>query len=255
MMLIHNGLLLRRKLVSIQRSRPRTVIRMNLSQRIQHALLGMSFTALALSGFALRFPDSWISRLMGSSEPFRRTSHRVAAVVMLAVCAYHFYYICFTTEGRKLVRDFRPGLKDVKDVFTNLRYLVGLSGKKVPVGRFGYAEKMEYWAVVWGTIIMGGTGMLLWFKIYFTQELPRWTLDVATNIHYYEAILACLAIMAWHFYHVIFDPDIYPANLAAWDGRVSEQWQHEEHPLENIPGECDERSSKPQADIQLTSIE
>jgi hypothetical protein len=65
--------------------------------------------------------------------------------------------------------------------------------------------------------------------------VPRWLVDVALTIHYYEAILACLAIIVWHFYHVIFDPDVYPLNMACVDGRVSEHWQHEEHPLEKGP--------------------
>jgi cytochrome b subunit of formate dehydrogenase len=69
---------------------------------------------------------------------------------------------------------------------------------------------MEYWAVVWGTIIMGVTGLMIWFKMDVTHWLPRWAVDVALTIHYYEAILACLAIIVWHFYHVIFDPDVYP---------------------------------------------
>jgi cytochrome b subunit of formate dehydrogenase len=91
---------------------------------------------------------------------------------------------------------------------------------------------MEYWAVVWGTIIMGLTGLAIWAKIFVTDWLPRWVIDVATNVHFYEAILACLAIFVWHFYHVIFDPDVYPLNRACLDGRVSEEWQEEEHPLE-----------------------
>jgi hypothetical protein len=55
----------------------------------------------------------------------------------------------------------------------------------------------------------------------------------ALTIHYYEAILACLASIVWHFYHVIFDPDVYPLNLACWDGKVSTHWQEEEHPLDS----------------------
>ena len=86
--------------------------------------------------------------------------------------------------------------------------------------------------MVWGTIIMGVTGMMIWFKMDVTHWLPRWAVDVALTIHYYEAILACLAIIVWHFYHVIFDPDVYPLNMACWDGRVSEHWQEDEHPLD-----------------------
>ena len=76
--------------------------------------------------------------------------------------------------------------------------------------------------------------MMIWFKMDVTRWLPRWMVDVAVTIHYYEAILACLAIIVWHFYHVIFDPDVYPLNWAAFNGKVSAHWQEEEHPLEEI---------------------
>ena len=42
---------------------------------------------------------------------------------------------------------------------------------------------------------------------------------------------ATLAIIVWHFYHVIFDPDVYPVNFAFWDGRMSEDLYREEHEL------------------------
>jgi cytochrome b subunit of formate dehydrogenase len=79
---------------------------------------------------------------------------------------------------------------------------------------------------------MGVTGVLIWFKIDVTKYLPRWAVDVSVTVHYYEAILACLAIVVWHFYHVIFDPDVYPLNMACMDGNVSEHWHKEEHELD-----------------------
>lgn len=122
---------------------------------------------------------------------------------------------------------------------------------------------MEYWAVVWGTIIMGVTGLMIWFKMDVTLWLPRWMVDVALTIHYYEAILACLAIIVWHFYHVIFDPDVYPLNMACWDGKVSAHWQEEEHPLETPPGKADPAESllaplpeaEPPAPVVATKIQ
>jgi formate dehydrogenase gamma subunit len=231
-MVLHNGLLLYKKVSAHLRASGRPVLRMNLTQRWQHAVLAGSFIVLAISGFALKFPDSWLAHLMGSSEPIRRWVHRVAGVILLLVGVYHILYALASRDGRRLVRDFLPTRKDVTDVFVSIRYLCGLSAVKPQIGRFGYAEKMEYWAVVWGTILMGVTGLMIWFKMDVTQFLPRWLVDVALTIHYYEAILACLAIVVWHFYHVIFDPDVYPLNLACWDGKVSEHWQHEEHPLD-----------------------
>jgi formate dehydrogenase gamma subunit len=231
-MFFHNGLLFLKKVGAHLRSSGRPVLRMSLSQRWQHAVLALSFIVLAITGFALKFPESWVATLLGSSEPIRRWTHRIAGIVLLVVGAYHIIYILSSKDGRQLVRDLFPVKKDLADVWDAIRYLVGFSKEKPKIGRFGYAEKMEYWAVVWGTIIMGVTGLLVWFKMDVTHWLPRWAVDVALTIHYYEAILACLAILVWHFYHVIFDPDVYPLNMACWDGRVSEHWQHEEHALE-----------------------
>jgi formate dehydrogenase gamma subunit len=231
-MLGHNGLLFIRKWIRLHRSERRPLLRMDRNQRWQHFLLLASFILLAVTGFALKFPESWVARLLGQNEDFRRWCHRIAGLVIIIVGVYHIGYLLLTREGRRLLRDFLPEKKDAWDILTNVRYLLGRRPDKAQFKRFGYPEKMEYWAVVWGTIVMGATGLVIWFKIGVTQYLPRWIIDVATTIHYYEAILACLAILVWHFYHVMFDPEIYPVNLACWDGRVSEHWQHEEHPLD-----------------------
>ena len=243
-MFAHNFLLLVKKVKAHLRSSGRPILRMNLAQRWQHAVLALSFIALAITGFALKWPDSWLAKIMGSSEPFRRWSHRVAGVVLLLVGLYHLIYLVVSKDGRKLVIDFLPVKKDLADIVGTVRWLLGLRKEKPQIGRFGYAEKMEYWAVIWGTIIMGVTGLVVWFKMEVTHWLPRWAVDVALTIHYYEAILACLAIIVWHFYHVMFDPDVYPLNLACWDGKVSEHWQEEEHGLEK-PVPAADATAKP----------
>ena len=231
-MFVHNALLFHKKVAAHLRAGGRPVLRMSLSQRWQHAVLALSFITLAVTGFALKFPDSGLARMLGSSEPVRRWIHRIAGIVLLLTGLYHLIHILTTKEGRQLVKDLLPVKKDLADLRCAVRYLAGLSDEKPKISRFGYAEKMEYWAVLWGTIIMGATGLMIWFKLDVTRFLPRWIVDVALTIHYYEAVLACLAIVVWHFYHVIFDPDIYPLNTACWNGRVSEEWQKHEHPLD-----------------------
>jgi len=231
-MFVHNALLFHKKVAAHLRAGGRPVLRMSLSQRWQHAVLALSFITLAVTGFALKFPDSGLARMLGSSEPVRRWIHRVAGIVLLLAGLYHLINVLTTREGRRLLKDLFPVKKDLADVRSAVRYLTGSSDEKPKIGRFGYAEKAEYWAVVWGTIIMGVTGLMIWFKLDVTRFLPRWAVDVALTIHYYEAVLACLAIVVWHFYHVIFDPDIYPLNTACWNGRVSEEWQKHEHPLD-----------------------
>lgn len=231
-MLLHNGLSWLRALRIFYRSRGETIERMNLHQRIQHFILVASFVMLALSGFALKYPDSWLAWMFGSDEAIRRWLHRSAGVIMLAGGLWHIGYLIATRDGRRLARDFMPRPRDLGDCAANLLYFVGKRRAKPSFGRFGYPEKIEYWAVIWGSLIMGVTGLMIWFKIDVTRFLPRWAIDVATTIHFYEAILACLAIVVWHFYHVLFEPGTYPMNFAWWDGRVSKEWLEEEHPLE-----------------------
>lgn len=230
-MLLHNALIWWRKAQKIRRDPQRVVLRMNLNQRLQHAVLMVSFTALVISGFALAWPESALARLIGD-EASRRIIHRAAGVIMLAVGVYHVAYMLFTREGRKGLRDFWFRFKDARDLFGTLKYYGGLSKTRPMIGRFSYAEKLEYWAMIWGTIVMAVTGLMLWFTVAVTQFLPRWWVDVALTIHLYEAILATLAVIVWHFYHVIFDPDVYPMSFVWLDGTMTrEQYEHE-HGLE-----------------------
>lgn len=230
-MLIHNALVWRKKVMAKRRSEIRSIVRMTGKQRIQHVILLTSFAALVLTGFALKYPDSWLAALL-AGESFRRIAHRVAGIVMLAAGLFHVYYLLLTTEGRKALVDMFPRRKDITDLFQSMRYYTIGGSSKPKFAKFNYAEKAEYWAVVWGTIIMGLTGLMVWFKVEVFGFLPRWIIDVALSIHFYEAILATLAIVVWHFYNVILDPDVYPLNWAVVDGRVSEEYYKEEHELD-----------------------
>jgi cytochrome b subunit of formate dehydrogenase len=211
-------------------------VRMTLDERIQHGTLQVSFTILVFTGFALKFPDAWWVTPIRSISPLmfeiRSIVHRVAGVVMLLVSLYHLYYIFFVPRGKQLLRDLFPVLQDVYDAIAVLKYNFGISKIKPKFGRFSYIEKSEYWALVWGTIVMGATGAILWFDNTFLGLLTKLYWDAARTIHYYEAWLATLAIIVWHFYFVIFNPDVYPINLAFWKGTITEEEMEDEHPLE-----------------------
>src|ERR1051326_4252760 len=229
-MLAHNLLVWRKKVIA-RRREPRSIVRLTANQRVQHWLLLTSFIVLVLSGFALQYPDSLLAWLLGANEYLRRVLHRVAAIIMLMAGTYHLLYLALAPDGRRWVKDMWPKLKDMRDVIGNLAYSLGRKRIKPKIARFGYAEKAEYWAVIWGTFIMGLTGLMIWFKIGVFGFLARWWIDIALAIHFYEAVLATLAIIVWHFYHVIFDPDVYPVNFAFIDGRMSEELYKEEHEL------------------------
>jgi len=231
-MLAHNLIVWRKKAVKRLQDPRRIVVRMNLEQRVQHFLLLTSFFVLVITGFALKFPDSWFASLTYMSETVRSVLHRVAACLMIAVSLYHAYYLAAKKSGRKLAKDMLPVPKDATDVLDTLKYYLGLSAKAPEFARFTYAEKMEYLALIWGTIVMVVTGLMLWFKVGVGNVVPRWWLDIATSIHFYEAVLATLAIVVWHFYAVFFDPDVYPINWAWYDGKMSVEHYSHEHGLD-----------------------
>ncbi|MGZ4778185.1 MAG: formate dehydrogenase subunit gamma, partial [Thermoanaerobaculia bacterium] len=227
-MVLHNAIVWFRKAQLKRRDPGRVVMRMNLNQRLQHGVLVVSFVVLVISGFALAWPNSFFAWFFGPGEELRRIVHRVAAVVMIAVGLYHMAYMTGTREGRKGLRDLWVNFKDGKDIINVLKYYLGLSSNRPEFGRFNYAEKMEYWAGLWGTLVMAITGLVIWYSVTVATWVPRWWIDIATTIHFYEAILATLAILVWHLYGVIFDPDVYPMNWAWFDGKMTrEQYQHE----------------------------
>jgi cytochrome b subunit of formate dehydrogenase len=86
--------------------------------------------------------------------------------------------------------------------------------------------------MMWGSVVMGITGALLWFENTSIRLFTKLGYDVSRTVHLYEAVLATLAIVVWHFYFVIFNPDVYPMNLSWLTGWLSEKEMREDHPLE-----------------------
>jgi len=211
-------------------------LRMTLNERFQHATLAVSFILLVITGFMLRFPDSWwvrhIRDLSENAFELRSLLHRTAAVIMIAVSLYHIYYVSFTKRGRQLIKDLLPVYKDLTDAIGVARFNLGFSKVKPALDRFSYVEKAEYWALIWGTIVMTATGFIMWFDNTFIGLFTKLGWDIARTIHYYEAWLAFLSIVVWHFYFVIFNPEIYPMNIAWLKGTLTEEEMAEEHPLE-----------------------
>jgi cytochrome b subunit of formate dehydrogenase len=252
-MLLHNFIIWRAKVIARRKLEHHFVTRMPLRFRFQHAALLSSFILLVLTGFALRFPDSWFASMLSLGEHMRQLVHRIAAVVLIGVSVFHILDVLVTREGRRLARDLFPVLDDVLGAWQNLSYYLGLSKTKPEFARFNYAEKAEYWALVWGMFVMAGTGLMLWGKVFFGNHLPRWWLDIATAIHYYEAVLATLAIIVWHFYQVFLDPDVYPMNWAWWDGKMTLHHYQEEHGLD--PNPAIEMSDDAEAEAEVTEEE
>lgn len=232
-MLLHNLLDLlakmRRRPVRIEGG-PK-VVRMNLWFRIAHWGVMLSFPTLVITGFALKYPDAWYALPLLAWEKnhfgLRGGLHRVAAVVLIASTLYHLIHVAVNKRDRAFLRAILPEWKDASDLFHAMLHNLGLRGTSPTFGKFNYAEKLEYWAFLWGTLIMTVSGFLLWFNNFTLRHFPKWMTDAATAVHFYEAILATFSILLWHFYIVIFDPLVYPMDTAWLDGKVpAEHYRH-----------------------------
>jgi len=206
------------------------VVRMNLWFRIAHWGVMLSFPTLVYTGFALKYPEQWWARPLLQWEEqtsFRGSMHRLAALVLIAATLYHAVHLAMNRRDRLFLRAMLPQWKDASDLVGVFLYNLGLRSAPPSFAKFNYAEKLEYWAFLWGTAIMTVSGFLLWFNNFALRHFPKWVSDAATAIHWYEALLATFSILLWHFYLVIFDPLVYPMDLAWLTGKVpADHYRH-----------------------------
>ena len=209
--------------------------RFNRNFRFQHMVMFSSVIILIVTGMPLKFPEfvlsRWIIAFLGGIKN-STIVHRVGAGMLIYFMVHHLLYTVLSRDGRRDFWLLIPNLQDAKDVAQNIRHFLGKTPDKPRFGRFSYIEKFDYWAVYWGCIIMIGSGLFLWFETDVLRFLPKYTLDVAHEMHSDEALLATLAIVIWHFYNVHFNPDRFPGTLLWWHGQLSEHEMKEEHPLE-----------------------
>ncbi len=211
--------------------RRRTYMRFSLSARIQHLLMLLSFTTLAITGLAQKYAINPVSltviEIWGGVDNLRLTYH-VAATVLMLVAIYHVLEVSYKIYVLHLPMTMLPSLQDIWDAWAAFSYNIGLSKSRPQMGRYTFEEKAEYWALVWGILVMGATGFMMWNPIATVKFLPGYFIPAAKAAHGAEAVLAVLAIIVWHMYGV----HIKRFNQAMWTGKLTEEDMRHEHPLE-----------------------
>jgi cytochrome b subunit of formate dehydrogenase len=226
-MLLHNGGDWLRKVIQLRSASRQEAsvpvperepaVRMFPFERMLHAGTALSFTVLVWTGFALKYPDQWWAyplMITEGSWPMRSVIHRIAAVVFLVACGGHVVSLIVSRKLREHWLELLPRFSDAREAVRTFVYNIGLSNVKPARSPHGYIEKAEYWAVVWGAMVMAVSGIILWANSLILARFSKTWLDVSTSVHFYEAVLAGLAIVVWHFYSAIFDPDVYPLDTA-----------------------------------------
>lgn len=205
--------------------------RFRLAARIEHAILMVSFTALAITGLPQMFAQQpwamWMISVMGGIE-LVRIIHRYMAFILVVGSVYHLFTSAYRLYVKRERMRMTPTKKDFWDAVNTVRYNLGFSDEHPKMEKFNFGEKAEYWAVVWGTAVMVITGFMLWNPIATTRILPGEIIPAAKAAHGGEALLAVLSILIWHMYNVhikFFNPSMFT-------GYLPRKQMEEEHALE-----------------------
>lgn len=216
--------------------------RFSKSQRITHIFVITSFVLLALTGMMLKFAHmEWarfLAKLIGGAY-IAGVVHRIAAVVTFGYFIFHVSSLLkFKREGKlslgKLIfngSSLMFNRQDVRDFWASIKWFIGI-GPKPAYGRWTYWEKFDYFAVFWGVVVIGTTGLMLWFPEFFTRIFPGWLINVAQIIHSDEALLAVGFIFTIHFFNTHLRPEAFPMDTVIFTGYLPVEELKKERPRE-----------------------
>lgn len=212
------------------------------NQRITHLFVVVSFMSLALTGMMLKFSGMpwahFIANLFGGVG-VARIIHRVAAVITFGYFIFHVIYLLRIKRQRRFTwfkllsgeYSLMFNKKDIFDFFATMKWFFG-RGPHPQYGRWRYWEKFDYLAVFWGVVIIGTSGLMLWFPEFFTKFIPGWMINVATIVHSDEALLAVGFIFTIHFFNTHLRPEAFPMDTVIFTGVTPLQEYKKDRPLD-----------------------
>ena len=216
--------------------------RFNKTQRVTHIFVISSFMLLALTGMMLKFAymdwAKFMAKLIGGAL-VAGVIHRICAVITFGYFTYHVVSLLRIKFKRNVkVKNFlfsdnslMFSRQDAKDFWASLKWFVGL-GPRPSYGRWTYWEKFDYMAVFWGVVVIGSTGLVLWFPEFFTKIFPGWLINVAQIIHSDEALLAVGFIFTIHFFNTHLRPESFPMDTVIFTGHVPLEEYKKDRPRE-----------------------
>ncbi len=207
-------------------------------QRIFHLFLIVSFMTQGATGLSRMYIQTrWGQVLAGFFGGYESALavHKWVGILMLCGFMVHILYLLWAMKWKQVPKvllgpdSLLPGPRDLKEFFQHLGWMFGL--RKAPrFDRWGYWEKFDYWAVFWGMVIIGTTGLLLAFPLKATAYMPGWGLNVAFWIHRIEAILAMAHVFIIHFFIAHFRRHSFPMDRAIFEGSVDLDLVRHERP-------------------------
>ncbi len=212
------------------------ILRFSPVQRLFHILLVISFLVQSATGVGRMFIETGFGRLLCyifGGYGMARVVHIYVGIFMILGFGVHAVYLMFKVDWRRFPGSLFsedsivPRPSDIKGFFSHMQWMFGRRSFP-PFDRWGFWEKFDYWAVFWGMVIIGSTGLIMAFPVQSSRYIPGWFLNVAFWIHRIEAILAMGHVFIIHFFIAHLRRHNFPMDRAMFEGSVSiESARHE----------------------------
>lgn len=212
-----------------------SLVRFSRWARFQHLAVIVLFALLLITGMPQKWPyaafSQWLIDAMGGIFAVRWL-HRASGILFAVLTVAHLA----TAIGALITRRARPTMlfirKDFDDAIQSLRYYLGREAQPPQFGRYDYRQKFEYWGLIFGSLIMVMTGMVLYFPLLTARLLPAELIPASKVMHSNEALLAMLIILVWHLYGAHLNPEVFPGDSSIFTGKISKERLRHEHALE-----------------------
>ncbi|MGC4084290.1 MAG: hypothetical protein QM736_19815 [Vicinamibacterales bacterium] len=207
------------------------VRRFDAKARTLHIVVMTTFLALSATGIPLLFSDApWARVLASLFGGFHGAGivHRIMGATLLAAVAFHVFDVCYRAfvKGESGIfwgpTSMVPQPRDFKQFWQQMQWFFRRADYP-KYEHFTYWEKFDYWAVLWGTALMGAAGLILWFPEAASRVLPGWMFNVALFVHGAEAALAIGFIFVVHFFNGHLRPGKFPMDTVIFTGVVPEE--------------------------------
>ena len=194
------------------------ILRYTLSERVQHWLGAFTYIYCLITGLAFWSPYMfWLADLVGGG-PTARFWHPWFGVGF-ALSVFWMY---------KMWRGDLATTDADRRWWKAINYYVENDDEKLPpVGRFNFGQKIFFWLMFFGVILLLITGLGLWFVESIPWSL-RWLRYLAVTVHVVAA-LATIGAFIIHIYMSVFmEPESFQAMI---HGRVPSAWARTYHRL------------------------
>jgi formate dehydrogenase subunit gamma len=206
------------------------ILRYTLSERVHHWLAALTYIYCLITGLAFWSPYMfWLADLVGGG-PTARFWHPWFGVAF----TLSMFWMYKMWHG-----DMQTTPADLAWKEAMVHYIRNEDEELPPIGRFNYGQKLFFWLMFYGVILLVLSGFGLWFVESIPWSL-RWLRYLAVTVH----VAAALATIGGFIIHVYMGTAMVRGGFTSIiRGEVSTAWAKTHHRLwyEQVTGKLPPR--------------